>query len=79
MKGGVVLMVRCKLKCTDKKDNPDGTSIITLSPVCTGSPENDLFFKYTPWGKFAMGTINESASKQFEVGKEYYVDISLAE
>lgn len=72
-------MVRCKFRCTDKQENSDGSACITMTPVCCGSPENELFFHYTPWGKFEMGTINAEAAKQFEIGKEYYIDISPAE
>ncbi|GEM_PF-670911 len=69
-------MVRCKFRCTDKQENPDGSASIVLNPVTCGNPENEKFFHYTPWGELKMGTINPEAAKQFEVGKEYYIDIA---
>jgi len=71
-------MVRCKFKCTSKTEKEAGFAI-TLEPVTHGSPENESFFKWTPWGKMEVGTINAEAAAQFDVGKEYYIDISPAE
>lgn len=72
-------MVRAKFKCEEVKAQPDslGTTI-TLTPVTSGSEENEKFFKYTPWGKIEMGTINVEASQYFEVGTEYYIDFTKA-
>jgi hypothetical protein len=72
------LTVRCKFKCVGKEDNTDG-STVTLEPVTYGSKENEDFFNYTPYGSFYFGTINKEASKQFEVNKEYYIDLTPAE
>lgn len=69
------LTVRCKFKCVGKEDNTDG-STVTLEPVTYGSKENEDFFKYTPYGSFYFGTINREAAKQFEVNKEYYIDLT---
>jgi len=79
MKGGDEIMVRCKFKCISKKEYIDGGARITMEPVYSGSEENKQFFKYTPSGSFTFGTINENAAAQIEQGKEYYIDISLAE
>lgn len=43
--------------------------------VYTGSPENDEFFASTPGGTLSFYSV---ASQSFEVGKEYYLDISPA-
>jgi len=72
---GCETMVRCKFKCTQKVENTNGFQV-TLEPVTSGSSENESFFKWTPWGKLEFGTINDEAAKQFEIGKEYYIDIS---
>lgn len=44
--------------------------------VSSGSEENKLFFASTPSGIIEMTTIR---SDHFEVGKDYYVDFTLAE
>jgi len=71
-------MVRAKFKCIEKNQNEGGFSL-KFQPVTSGSEENDRFFKFTPWGDFTMGTINGDAAKQFEVGKEYYLDFTIAQ
>lgn len=68
-------MVRCKFVCESKTLTCQGASVV-LVPVTRGSKENEEFFKYTPFGKFEMGTINPVAAEQLEPGKEYYIDIS---
>jgi len=68
-------MTRAKFYCQEK-DVPNGR--VMLFAVTSGSPENDQFFKLTPSGQLTLQTVNESAIAQFEVGKEYYVDISQA-
>lgn len=75
------MSVRAKFRCDNIEpaqvgDNPPAT--IRLSPVTSGSPENESFYKFTPGGSLVLGTINAEAVKQFEVGKDYYVDISPA-
>ena len=51
---------------------------VVLQPVTSGSKENETFWKYTPSGKLEM-SIKGSAAALFEVGKEYYIDFTLAE
>lgn len=67
---------RCKMQCNYTKQLEDGQEV-NLTPVTTGSEENDKFYKYTPGGELNLSTINRDII--FEPGKEYYVDISLAE
>lgn len=67
-------MVRCKFKCMTKTQHAAGFEI-HMSPVTCGSAENEEFFKRTPSGCFDFGTINADAAKQFEPGKDYYIDI----
>jgi len=45
----------------------------------SGSPENESFFKFTPWGSIEIGTINMAALAQFERGAEFYVDFIRAD
>ena len=71
-------MVRAKFKVESVIRFVSGTQI-TMRPVTSGSPENEKFYRYTPCGELSLQTVNEEAAKQFEPGKEYYIDISLAE
>jgi hypothetical protein len=52
---------------------------VKLSPVTSGSKENEAFYAATPCGQFELSTLNEEAGKQFELGKAYYVDFTPAE
>jgi hypothetical protein len=69
--------VRAKFTVFSIAPNGDGVEI-DLIPVVTGSPENEQFYSFTPWGSIKLGTVNASAAEQFEVGKEYYVDFTKA-
>lgn len=53
-------------------------TVVKLNPVISGSDENKEFYKHSPSGSIELGTVNEAAAAQFEIGKEYYVDFSLA-
>ena len=55
------------------------TSNIQFSPVYSGSEENKKFFAATPGGTFSFYTVNKAAADQFEMGKEYYFDITPAD
>lgn len=76
--------VRAKFKCTEKTPTQNSettgqSGCVVLRVVIDGSTENADFFHWTPFGEINMGTVNERAFAAFEVGKEYYVDFSLAE
>jgi hypothetical protein len=71
-------MVRAKFTVDSITEFITGKKI-SLLPVVCGSEENEAFFRYTPSGKIEMQTLNEEAAKQFEVGKNYYVDFTLVE
>lgn len=53
---------------------------ITMYPVVSAnsSAENVKFFAATPGGMLQLSTVNPEAWKQFEQGKEYYLDFSEA-
>lgn len=68
------MTTRCKFFCKEIVLNQDGQKI-TLEPVMSGSKENDEFFKYTPFGKLEIGTVNKNI--KFEPGKNYFIDISV--
>lgn len=78
-------MVRAKFTCVKKipanlgsgPSDVEGFEIV-LEPVTCGSDENETFYKYTPWGRIELGTVNVTAAERFEEGKEYYIDFSPA-
>lgn len=72
-------MVRAKFwVCSIEASKGVDGYTINLSPVTSGSEENSRFYHYTPMGSITLSTINEDATKQFTVGKEYYVDFIAA-
>lgn len=55
---------------------------IKMSPVYgNGDPnhENTKFWQASPSGELTLGTVNPEAWKQFELGKEYYIDFTPAQ
>ncbi len=52
---------------------------VKLTPVVSGSKENESFSMYTPTGEISMHITNPSAIGFFEAGKEYYVQFSAAD
>ena len=70
---------RCKFECTKVTEEKDSTFHYEFYAVVAGyedeGSENGQFFKYTPSGFFQLGCVNDQG---FEVGKEYYIDISEA-
>ena len=88
------MFVRCKFKChtkTNYADNPP-TGLVRLSPSYEYDPasatdptvannavrENEMFGKATPSGSLEMYILNPVAYEKFEVGKQYYLEISQA-
>lgn len=70
-------MVKAKFKVVEKTITEQGEKI-KLQPVTSGSPENERFYKWTPYGEIVLGTVNPDAASQFEVGKDYYVTFDKA-
>lgn len=69
------MAVRAKFVCIKNSEQT-----IKMQPVTSGSKENEAFFKYTPGGEINLyGITNPEAEKQFEVGREYYVDFTPVE
>lgn len=71
--------VRAKFKVVEITEREFGKSV-TLQPVYSSDPnsENGQFYKATPGGKIELSTVNDEAAKQFEIGKEFYVDFTEA-
>jgi hypothetical protein len=67
--------------------NGGGTEIVQvkMAPIFEGKDgvdgntnENRMFSKYSPSGSFELMITNPDAFQQFEIGKNYYFDISPA-
>ena len=75
--------IRCKMTCDEMKvtkshgQNQPHMFSYELVPVIGDSPENKSFWEYTPSGVLRIEC--SSQKDLFIQGKEYYVDISLAE
>lgn len=54
------------------------TFAVALSPVTSGSAENEKFYELTPGGSISLSIVNAETVKSFEVGKTYYVDFTPA-
>lgn len=84
------MTVRCKFKCisaetqdkslwdeTHQEHIGDGPAYAyKFQVVYGGSPENDRFFSSTPGGTLEISAVRK---QEFEVGKEYYLDLSPAQ
>ena len=75
------MATRCKYSChevTKRKhwDKAKGHIFTAkFSPVMDGSEENKKFYAATPSGSLEVGTYQQDI---FEVGKDYFIDISEA-
>lgn len=72
------MTVRAKFSVQSVLHSVSGATV-TLTPVVSGSKENESFYKYTPGGKIELSTVNPEAAAQFSPGKEFYIDFSPAE
>jgi hypothetical protein len=70
--------LRAKFRVNSKTEI-DGGFNVELHPVTGGSEENEKFYKDTPYGKLELGLLGEEQAKAFDVGGEYYLDISAAD
>ena len=64
--------LRCKMECTVANE---ASGEVVLQAVVDGSPENEKFFEFTPSGTLSFYSMNQN----LEAGKEYYIDISIAD
>lgn len=73
------MQVRCKFVCSEKTITKDyvGYKFHPVMPRHGEQNENSQFFKWTPSGEFQFNCLNPNVN--FEIGKEYYFDISPAE
>lgn len=61
------------------KTTPEEKRTLNLTPVHDEEGENRDFWDATPSGSIQLGVVNPAAWKHFEIGKEYFVDFTLAE
>ena len=71
--------MRAKFELIEKTELSGNCGRVKFTPVTGGSPENDSFFRWTPFGSIEIGTINQAVLDQMTVGKKYYVDFTEAE
>lgn len=73
------MSVRAKFIVETKDSGEFGN--VTLRAVYSTDPnhENKQFWDSTPAGEIHMHITNEKAFKQFELGKEYYIDFTPAD
>jgi len=72
-------MKRCKFKVDSKTEFGNGGCSVKLYPVHSGSKENESFYSYTPSGELRLEVLKAESAAMFIPGKEYYIDITLAE
>lgn len=78
------MSVRAKFRCTEKLNRRSAGSYGAPSPADTSEvkfaavsgPENAPWSKYTPSGELRMSITNPEALAAFEVGVDYYLDIT---
>ena len=63
----------CKFKCEFVTNFQEGVEV-KLTPVTSGSKENEGSFKWTPSGSMVIGLVNENVV--FKPGSEYLLEIS---
>ena len=81
------MTVRAKMKCVMVKDSCDISSTgsqsvdVKLQAVFAGKDEdaNKSWSKWTPSGEVVMQITNPEASKQFVIGKDYFLDFTPVE
>lgn len=67
------MKVRAKLRCI----SIEGEHVkFQCQYDSENSPEDNSFSKYTPWGNAEFGISNPDALSKFEVGKDYYFDMT---
>ncbi len=72
--------VRAKFKVDSITNYNGGGMKVSASPVYGDTPENKTFSDNTPTGSLDLNiSPGKEAQGLFEAGKEYFVDISVAE
>lgn len=74
-------MIRCKFTCQSKREYlqfGSGPAFDYEFSAITNdkTPENKLFWQYTPSGKLHVATVKDGS---FQIGKDYYIDLTPVE
>lgn len=73
------MSVRAKFKCRRKSHNGDPSIVdVEFEAVYGDGTDNAEWSKWTPSGVLTMQITNAPAHEQFEVGKDYFLDLSPA-
>ncbi len=74
------MTVRCKFQLSSIKQSASSSGkTYEFTPQYDETiPEDQKFSKYTPSGLFTMWVDNPPVEAQFELGKQYYFDITPA-
>jgi hypothetical protein len=74
------MSVKAKFLCTLKQTNSAGETRVGFTAVYSSDPnsENARYWKATPAGSVDLQILNEAAAEQFEQGKEYFLEFTLA-
>lgn len=76
------MSVRAKFQVTSVKAfawNPNSKEITLTPQYDTTIPEDRRFATATPSGEFRMLVDNPAAAEQLELGKFFYIDLTLVE
>lgn len=71
------MATRAKFTVTEKLETQYNFKF-TMTPVVTGSPENEEFFKTTPGGQIVI-QVAKALGDLFTVNTPYYVDFTEAQ
>lgn len=69
--------IRCKMRI-DRISKTESGYGLSATPVYSGSPENDAFFKFTPGGQLQLEVVRHETLDHLEPGDEVYLDIVKA-
>lgn len=72
------MITRCKFRCVEVSNVENGATV-KFTAVTSGSPENEIFFKWTPSGNLFLSLVTVDNAALFVPGKDYYLDIAAAE
>jgi hypothetical protein len=74
------MAVRAKFKLSEVHHYTYGTRKFIFRPEYdTSIPEDQRFAKASPSGEFTISVDNPAVFDKFEIGKQYYFDITPAE
>lgn len=67
--------MRAKFQVSTITHSENGCEL-KLLPVTRGCPENEEFFKWTPYGEIKLGLVKKEQAEGILPGQEFYVDLT---